>query len=539
MVPAACFALTSDVRPAFPRPAATLFLCGSLILLLGLLGQSSLDRTQEARVLVTAREMLASGALPGYLIPHCNGEVRLHKPPLAYWLSAGSFRVFGIHDWAGRIPMALAAWLTLLATYAIGRRLVGARAALLGCILLLGSLLFFRYGRMAETDILVTLFNTLAVGAMILGWRHEGRRAGLLWHASSGIAIGLAVLAKGLPAVYPVIFLVLLAWWTGRWRTILDWLRSGALLWAVLIALPWFVYISQTPEWSRVPHEAYKVLRGEGHWRLPGTHLGYLAKAALPWTPLVIIALIAAVRQFGASLRVRILLAWVLSAYVPLEIAMQKQEHYLLPLMPGLMLLVGLLLARPGGQRWLPGAARIVFWGMAVVYGAAVALIPIAGWRIRNALQPLDLVLALLAGAAAISIAIQLRRGNFARGLWTSAVAGTLLMAAGIGLWAPNLARDDFREIAAELREHYPSATIAIYGNDMLPLAFYLQRTLPAYEEPAQLQQAWGERRFTLIVAEKDQLDHHAWPAGVPLRRQMHFDIPDNDILVFAGLRPR
>ena len=504
---------------------------GSFILLLGLLGEPAVSRSQEARVLVTAREMLG-GTLQDYLIPHCNGEVRLHKPPLAYWLAAGSFGVFGVHDWAGRLPMALAAWGTILCTYAIGRRLVGARAALLGCLLLLGSLHFFRYGRLAETDILVTLFNTLAVGAILMGWRHEGRRRALAWHSVSGIAIGLAVMSKGLPAVYPLLFLVLLAWWTGRWRVLTDWLRSGAIALALLVALPWFIYVMRTPEWSRVPHEAYKVLRGGGHFELPGAHLVYLAKASLPWTPLVILALVAAGRQLRSSLRVRILLAWVLSVLVPLEIALQKQEHYLLPLMPGLMLLSAWMLVRPGRERWITDIGRIMLWGLAVVCAAAVVAMPAVGWRVRQGLSPADALVAIIAAGAAGLLIVQLRRGGYARALWTGAIAGTLLLSASLGIWAPGLVRDDFDEVAAEIREHYPHEKLAIYGKDMLPLSFYMRQVIPNYETSADLRRAWAERRFTLIVAEEDQVARLQWPAEVPLAQRWHFEVAGEHVVV-------
>src|SRR5690242_12387677 len=70
----------------------------------------SVDRTQEARVLETAREMMNQTALRGWMIPVLNGKPRLEKPPLAYWLAAGSFRIFGVSGAAGRLPFALLAW---------------------------------------------------------------------------------------------------------------------------------------------------------------------------------------------------------------------------------------------------------------------------------------------------------------------------------------------------------------------------------------------------------------------------------------------
>src|SRR4029077_13752361 len=57
-------------------------------LALGLcVGRPPVQRTQEARVLETARQMRGTG-WRGWIVPRINGTLRLQKPPLAYWMSA-------------------------------------------------------------------------------------------------------------------------------------------------------------------------------------------------------------------------------------------------------------------------------------------------------------------------------------------------------------------------------------------------------------------------------------------------------------------
>jgi 4-amino-4-deoxy-L-arabinose transferase-like glycosyltransferase len=113
--------------PSLNRGAVVgLWILAAIPLLIGLGGP--VQRTQEARVVETARQMLGRG-LPAWLIPSLNGEIRLRKPPLAYWMAAGSFELFGVSEWTGRIPTALVSWMTLAATYTIARRLFGRTAA--------------------------------------------------------------------------------------------------------------------------------------------------------------------------------------------------------------------------------------------------------------------------------------------------------------------------------------------------------------------------------------------------------------------------
>src|SRR6188474_2403615 len=131
-------------------------------MLVATLGVEPVRRSQEARVLVTAREMLGA-PLQHWLVPRCNGEIRLRKPPLAYWASAGSFAVLGISAFSGRVPMALAGWLMVGLTYLVGRWTFGARVGLFAAAALCTCMGFLNYMRLAETDALAALFVTAAV----------------------------------------------------------------------------------------------------------------------------------------------------------------------------------------------------------------------------------------------------------------------------------------------------------------------------------------------------------------------------------------
>src|SRR6202140_5413937 len=71
-----------------------------------------------------ARNMLTSG---DWVTARLDGVVYLEKPPLIYWMIAGSYKIFGVYDWAARVPMALASlavcWLTAaFGIWAFGRR---------------------------------------------------------------------------------------------------------------------------------------------------------------------------------------------------------------------------------------------------------------------------------------------------------------------------------------------------------------------------------------------------------------------------------
>src|SRR5580658_5047770 len=72
-----------------------------------------------------ARNMLVTG---DWVTARLDGVAYLEKPPLVYWLMAGSYKIFGVHDWAARLPIALFCIGLCLLTAAFGVWAFGRRA---------------------------------------------------------------------------------------------------------------------------------------------------------------------------------------------------------------------------------------------------------------------------------------------------------------------------------------------------------------------------------------------------------------------------
>ena len=84
----------------------------------GLFTPGLLDDVDSIYIQV-AREMLQRH---DFVTPTIDGVRFFDKPPLLYWMAAGSMHLFGIHDWAARLPLALGVLALLLAVYALGIR---------------------------------------------------------------------------------------------------------------------------------------------------------------------------------------------------------------------------------------------------------------------------------------------------------------------------------------------------------------------------------------------------------------------------------
>jgi len=163
-----------DETPATPAPprwrprSIVLIVLFWLVLYIGGLFTPGLLDDVDSIYLEIAREMLQRH---DYVTPYIDGIRFFDKPPLMYWLAAGSMRLFGQHDWAGRLPLALLTLALLLATYALALRLFPSgesdRAALYSALALATSVGPYLYTRFYIPDIPVALFLTLAIHAFL------------------------------------------------------------------------------------------------------------------------------------------------------------------------------------------------------------------------------------------------------------------------------------------------------------------------------------------------------------------------------------
>ncbi|OGP71640.1 MAG: hypothetical protein A2Y80_07115 [Deltaproteobacteria bacterium RBG_13_58_19] len=198
------------------------------------LGTPGLMDPDEGRYAEIAREIWV---LQDWLIPHLNFLPYLEKPPLVYWLTAFSFRVWGYTEWAARLPVALSAWGGIFGAYYLGRAFWGTGPGFCGALILTTSLGYMALGRILTLDMPLAFFLNLGVGLGYLALSRE-RRELLPW---AYLALALAVLTKGPVALV----LAGLVW--GGWALLArrPWLRAlwhpGGLLLLVGLSLPWFV----------------------------------------------------------------------------------------------------------------------------------------------------------------------------------------------------------------------------------------------------------------------------------------------------------
>ena len=211
-----------------------------LVLQVGGLWTPGLLDDVDSVYLEAAREMLQRH---DFVTPYVDGIRFLDKPPLMYWLAAGSMRMFGEHDWAGRLPLALAVLALLLAVYGLGLRWFGERGAFYSALALGTAIGPYLYTRFYIPDIWICLWMTLGVWWFLVGVSRmaAGQRA---WGPALGFgaALALNLLTKGLIGlVFPLGFVAVYLAWTHRLRLLarVEVLAAAGVF--VVVALPWHV----------------------------------------------------------------------------------------------------------------------------------------------------------------------------------------------------------------------------------------------------------------------------------------------------------
>lgn len=170
----------------------------ALLLALAFVGTRGLWEPDEGRYAECAREMVVSG---NYLTPTLGWQPHLTKPPLTYWLIAGSISAFGRSEAAVRLPTALFFAATVMLVAMLGSALWDRRTGILAAIVHATFLTTYAAGNFVTPDTPLALWEGLALLAFWRGFVAREPWECRLWPAVTGAAFGFAMLTKGPPGL--------------------------------------------------------------------------------------------------------------------------------------------------------------------------------------------------------------------------------------------------------------------------------------------------------------------------------------------------
>jgi 4-amino-4-deoxy-L-arabinose transferase-like glycosyltransferase len=295
----------------------------------------------EPRYAQVAREMLERH---DWTTPTLGGAAWLEKPPLYYWQAMVVFRLFGVSDWAARLPSSIDALLMVFAVFGFLRRFRPG-FELDGALMMTAAAGIVGFARAASMDITLAAMFTLSMLAW-WAWFETGSQKYL---AAYYAFVALATLAKGpvapfLAAVIVLIFAVTQQSLQIAWKT----LWTPGILLFLLMALPWYVLAQiRNPQFFKVFIVEHNLARfGSNVFHHPEPFWYYAPVTLLgwaPWSVFACVALVSAVRRFKTQNQDTLdvfFAIWVAVIVVFFSISQSKLPGYILPTIPAGVLLL-------------------------------------------------------------------------------------------------------------------------------------------------------------------------------------------------------
>jgi 4-amino-4-deoxy-L-arabinose transferase-like glycosyltransferase len=470
----------------------------------------------EPRYAQVAREMLARH---DWVTPTLGEVPWLEKPPLYYWQAIIAYRLFGVSDWAARLPSVLDASILVFTVYCFLRRF-HREAALDGALLLASCAGIVGYARAASTDMPLAASFSIAMIAWFVWLETESR----IHLATFYGFLALATLAKGPVALFFAGVIILLfagvpprRSWKIAWTTV----RLPEILLFCAIALPWYVLVQlRNPQFFRVFILQHNLARfgtnvfhhPEPFWYyVPVTLIGWV-----PWSVFLIAALVWAIRKFteASDLLNPFMLLWIATVVIFFSISQSKLPGYVLPAIPPGVILLANYGREESAAKINP--ALIVLHALlaaVLIFAAFISASVIFQHRINSssfALMPA--ILAIVVSALAAVVLFK----SASIGLRASTIVPVVALAFALRLGAPAIdqrlsARPISEELSQVAPKPLPLAVVLVPREMEFGLEFYRNQPIPRYE----LGQAPAGEHLVLAM----QGFRNAFAKNVPGRR--------------------
>jgi len=486
------------------------------------LGQFGLIGADEPRYAQVAREMLQRH---DWITPVLYGQPWLEKPPLYYWQAMIAYSIFGVSDWAARLPSAVDATLLVLAIYVFLRRFRPG-FELDGALIAASSAGMIGYSRAASMDMALTA--TFTVG--MLGWWAWRESGGKLYLFVLYGSAGLGMLAKGPVAPFLAgLVIVLYSVAAGEFRLIFKSLWFPGIVLFCAISLPWYFAVQiRNPNFFHafiIEHNLDRFSTNLYHHPEPlWYYLPVTALALIPWTVFVVAALVETLRLWWAGRKSNsagqsglenqfgmFACCWLIVPVVFFSISQSKLPGYILPAIPA----GGLLLAEYLRQRLIRSEPESAPKGLVALHAllASAPIVPallivylLAEHRLpggRPMLGALAIAFVLCAGIAVTLVrASGLRMLRFITLIPVLLAVGVVLKVGSSAIDQTLSARPLAREIAGIQTQPLPLAVYRVHRELEYGLSFYRNQLTLNYD--------WGtvpRQEHLLVAPENSQVE--------------------------------
>ncbi len=458
----------------------------------------------ECFVSITAREMLKSG---DWIWPTCNGESRLQKTPLSYWLVAGLAKITGrVDEFTTRLPSVIFGVLSVAAILYFVNQWLTFRIAVLSGGVWATSMGYICYTRNARPEMALTFFVLLCFLSFYSAITEKNRNRQVVYTLVFWVSFALGNLAKG-PAPLPYVLLPLFFYISifRQWRKLFSWESVAGVIIFLAILLPWPLAIAHKVNWDLIVWKHEFVDRFFGNY-VPGHKPVYFYLMDMfifvfPWVAFLPMALATPFFKVWNKKRpvMQFLWLWFVADLIFLTINGGKRQHYILPLMPAMAILIGILMEDMVFVRkaYTPKYAG----GVLRNHIAAVIIAAIAGIIYIVKTNPQLLSGAIIIGTAGIVI-LAVTAVLFARGKPAFACGATfagivvLVMIAYVVFVIPlnyNQPSREFTQLVVAKIPAVEKEKLVVYKSASKRFIHYFGRPVPEIETKSEVDKLYNE----------------------------------------------
>jgi len=484
-----------------------LIVCGILLLSVVSASWTFSERplnNHECFVSITAREMLESG---NWIMPTCNGESRLQKTPLSYWLVAGLAKITGrVDEFTTRLPSVVFGVLSVAAILYFVNQWLTFRIAVLSGGVWATSIGYICYTRNARPEMILTFFILLCFLSFYSAITAKDRKEQLVFTLVFWTSFALGNLAKGpapLPLVLIPLFFYIAIFW--QWRKLFNWASVVGLIVFLAILLPWPLAIAHKLNWDLTLWKKEFVDRFFGDY-VPGHkplyyYLMDMFIFVFPWVAFLPMALAAPFFKAWNKKRsaMQFLWLWFVADLIFLTINGGKRQHYILPLMPAMAILIGILMEDMVFVRkaYTPKYARDVLRNhvVAVIIAAVAGIIYIAKTNSRLLSGAIIIGAATIVMIAVTAVLFARRKPAFACGATFAGIV-VLVMIAYVVFVNPlnyNQSSREFTQIVAEKIPAAEKEKLVAYKSASTRFIHYFGRPVPEIKTEPEVDKLYNE----------------------------------------------
>jgi 4-amino-4-deoxy-L-arabinose transferase-like glycosyltransferase len=484
----------------------------SAVFFLPFLGNVHLFDWDEINFAECAREMILTN---DFLRPQRNFEPFWEKPPLFIWLQALSIKVFGINEFAARLPNALTGIATHLSLYHIGKSLYGKTFGWLWVLSYIGSILPHVYFKSGIIDPVFNLFIFLS----LLYWIKGTEKPAAIFSTPllfSAIFAGLAILTKG-PVGFLIISLTILFKKLIFRELNIKLIKQYSVLTfiSLLVALTWFGVVTlKDGTWFIKEFIAYNIRLAKtedaGHGGFFGYHFVVLFFGCFPASIIALRSFFRVYNFYGEKVdftRWMRVLFWVV--LILFSLVQSKIVHYSSMCYLPLTFLSAITLLKIVEDLYLPQLLKMTLIIVGILIASVVACLPYFGRHINQikplfkndifALKNLDAsvywsgfesLVGILLIISLISLPIVIKRYGQLRGVYFLFIATALFIEGVLIVFVKKI--EGYTQNAAI--EFYKNKSledcyIATYGLKSYAHLYYSQKRLP--NNPNHLEESW------------------------------------------------